>query len=211
MKQLIFASAVLGVIAFSGCTEQPANGPAGAPATAGPNGGDLVPITLTGGGDPAWAELLANADTGELAVYTWDEDLESKQPIEEEPLVVGSGDNSVELMPHPAESDPSGRSSRFYGQAEWVKGGDIQHGWMHRDGAQDHREFDWERCWQAGRRHGPMWSEMREHHGMRHMGGMRGRHGPGHRTEPGTGPGSGTGGPTEHGPDPQREQHQQNE
>ena len=188
MKRLLVESTLVATLALSGCDQ-----PAGAPSTAGPNGGDVVPITVASTGGTAWAELLANADTGELAVHTWDKELQSKQPIEDEPIIIGSGEDSVELMPHPATADPPGTSSRFYGQAEWVKGGGIRYGWLHREGAQDHREFNWQRCWQAGRTHAPMWTEMRQHHGM-------GR-GPGHRMGPGMGPRPGFDSQGEHGPD----------
>ncbi len=92
----------------------------------GPNGGDVVPIK----NGTAYAELLANPDTGELMVHTWDKDLKTPRPVEKEPITVGSGDNSVELMPHPTSTDPAGTCSRFYGHADWARGGTIRHGWM---------------------------------------------------------------------------------
>ncbi len=165
MKPLFAAVTIGTVLAYlpvvSGCSQT---------ASAGPNGGDLVPIK----GGTAYAELLTNADTGEVMVHTWDQDLQATRPIEDEPITVGSGENSVELMPHPMDTDPAGTCSRFYGQADWVRGGGVRHGWMHGGGAGDHMEFDWQRCWQGGRARDHMWSEMGEH---RHMGGG---HGPGH-------------------------------
>lgn len=146
---------------------------AGRTPSAGPNGGDLMPIK----GGSAYAELLTNADTGEVLVNTWDKDLKSRRPIESEPITVGSGDNSVELNPHPMDSDPSGLCSRFFGQAGWMRGGSIRHGWMHGGGVGDHREFGWERCWRAGQTRGRMWEEMGEH---RRMGQ---EHGTGHHGE----------------------------
>jgi hypothetical protein len=146
-------------------------------ASAGPNGGDLVPIQS----GKAYAELLANADTGEVMVHTWDKDLKTPRPVEKKSITVGSGDNKVELQPHPLDTDATGTCSRFYGAADWVRGGGIRHGWMHGGGAGDHRTFDWNHCWQAGPRHGPMWKEMREHqrmgprHGPGHHGGRQGR------------------------------------
>ncbi len=172
MKTFVTGMMLAGLIAVAGCSQTPSQ-----PASAGPNGGDLVPIK----DGTAYAEVLANADTGEVLVTTWDKDLKTRQPIEKEPITVGSGDNSVELTPHPMDTDPSGTCSRFYGKADWLRGGEARHGWMHGQGTGGHKEFHWGRCWQAGREHGPMWKEMREHHGMGPG------HGPGHhggRTEP---------------------------
>lgn len=75
-------------------------------------------------------EVLANADTGEVMIHTWDRNLKSSQPIEKKPLVICSGDQTVELQPHPTPSDPPGFCSRFYGQADWFRGGQIHHGWL---------------------------------------------------------------------------------
>lgn len=166
MKQFAIVTAFAAVLAVAGCSTS--SGPS---ASAGPTGGDLVPIK----NGTAYAELLANADTGEVMVHTWDKDLKTRQPIEKEPITVGSGDNSVELTPHPMDTDPSGTCSRFYGQANWVRGGGVHSGWMHGGGTGDHRTFDWNHCWQGGRTHGPMWEEMGKH---RHRGPG---HGPGHR------------------------------
>lgn len=44
--------------------------------------------------------------------------MKTSRPIEKEPITVGSGDKSVELAPHPLDTDPSGTCSRFYGQAD---------------------------------------------------------------------------------------------
>jgi len=165
MKMLIIATTGMllgGLVVLCGCSEQR--------ASAGPNGGDLVSIKEGN----AYAELLANSDTGEVIVNTWDKDLKTREPIEEEPITLGSGDESVELTPHPMDTDPSGRCSRFYGEADWVRGGEIRNGWMHGGGIGDHKDFGWSRCWQAGQSHGHMWEEMGEH---RHMGPG---HGPGH-------------------------------
>lgn len=145
-----------------------------APST-GPNGGDVVPIKNGTG----YAELLANADTGEVMVHTWDKDLKTPRPVEKEPITVGSGENSTELMPHPMDTDPAGTCSRFYGHADWARGGTIGHGWMalRGEGGQKH-SFDWRGCWQGGKAHGRMWEEMGEH---RRMGpGHGGPTGPGH-------------------------------
>ncbi|MBI1785620.1 hypothetical protein HYR69_10800 [Candidatus Sumerlaeota bacterium] len=147
----------------------------GKTATAGPNGGDVVALD----NGTTKAEVLANGDTGEVMVHTYDEDLKSPKPIPAEPITLGSGENTVQLNPHPAPGDAAGYCSRFYGQADWVRGGDIRHGWMHRNqGDLEHHEFAWNNCWKGGRNHGPMWGEMRNHSGMG-MGGAMGPGGPG--------------------------------
>jgi hypothetical protein len=172
VKTFVTGVVVAGLFAVAGCSRPPSQ-----PASAGPNGGDLVPIK----GGTAYAELLANADTGEVLVNTWDKDLKTRRPIEKEPITVGSGDDSAELTPHPTDTDPAGTCSRFYGEADWVRGGGVHSGWMHGQGTGGHTEFQWQRCWQAGGSHGPMWTEMREHRhmGPGHMPGGPG-HGPGH-------------------------------
>lgn len=140
---------------------------------AGPNGGDLLTLDAGEGS----AEVMANADTGEVMVHTWTEDLKSPLPIEAKPLTLGAEQNSVRLDPHPMASDPPGFCSRFYGRADWVRGGGVHHGWMSRaDSGAQRQHFDWNRCWKAGATHGQMWSEMGGHGpGMRQggHGGMR--------------------------------------
>jgi hypothetical protein len=140
------------------------------PASAGPNGGDLVPLD----GGTAYAELLTNAETGEAMVHTWDRDLKRSRPIPSEPLVLGSGEESVSLMPHPTHDDPPGSCSRFYGRADWLRGGGIRHGWLRHRGHGEGRQFGWGRCWDAGRSHGSMWGVMGGHH---IMGEGHGQHG----------------------------------
>lgn len=173
---LLIASAVL----VGGC-----NRPAVSTPSSGPNGGDVVPIK----NGTAYAELLANSDTGELMVHTWDTDLKTPRPVEKESITVGSGDNSAELMPHPMASDPPGTCSRFYGHADWASGGTISHGWMEMRSERGQRHsFDWRGCWQGGKAHGRMWEEMGEHRrmGPGHGGPMMGPgHGPGRSGEKG--------------------------
>jgi hypothetical protein len=139
-------------------------------------------VPLKGGS--GYAELLANADTGEVLVNTWDKDLKTRRPIEKEPFTVGSGDKSVELMPHPMDSDPTGKSSRFHGQADWLRGGSVRHGWIHGTETGGHTEFDWSRCWQAGKAQSRMWEEMARHRhtgaGHMHDGSGHAGHGSGH-------------------------------
>ena len=170
MRTAVLALVTSGGLLAAGCSRPETTTP-----TTGPNGGDVVPVK----NGTAYAELLANPDTGELMVHTWDKDLKTPRPIEKEPITVGSGENSAELMPHPMSGDTSGMSSRFYGHADWARGGNISHGWMsmRSEGGQRH-SFDWRGCWQGGKAHGRMWEEMGEH---RHMGpGHGGPMGPGH-------------------------------
>ena len=141
-------------------------------AKAGPNGGDLVTL----GDGKTNAEIIANSDTGEAMVHTWNQDLKSPQPVEAKPLTLGTEANSLQLDPHPLPSDPAGTCSRFYGRADWLRGGSVHHGWLSSGGGESQRQhFDMNRCWNSGRTHGHMWSEM-------------GGHGPGMG-----GPGSGMG------------------
>jgi len=159
-------SVIVSIALLSSCSESK--------AAAGPNGGDIVPIQSVA----AKAEVVTNADTGEVMVHTWDQNLKSQQPIDAQPMTIGSGDSSVELTPHPLASDPPDKCSRFYGQADWMRGGSIRNGWLRCCGGQGTRhDFAWTNCWSGGRAHGPMWSEMGEH--RRGMGGMGGPMGPG--------------------------------
>ena len=52
---------------------------------AGPNGGDVVPLN-----NGAKAEVVANADTGEVMVHTWDQKLENSQGIASKPMMIPS-------------------------------------------------------------------------------------------------------------------------
>ena len=141
-------------------------------ATAGPNGGDLV--TLDDG--KTNAEMMANSETGEAMVHTWNQDLKSPLPIEAKALTLGTDANSVRLEPHPLPGDPSGLCSQFYGRADWLKGGSVTHGWLSSSGHEsERRQFDWKGCWKSGRRHGHMWSEMGHGPGM-HQEGHGGMH-----------------------------------
>lgn len=153
---------MVGLIALSGCSRT---------AAAGPNGGDLVPIK----NGTAYAEVVSNPATGEVLVQTYDEALKNPQPIERQPITVGSGENSVELSPYPTATDPPGTCSRFYGQADWARGGDARRGWMRGAGGDARQEFAWEHGWEAGRIDGGMWDDMGGH---RRLGPA---HGPGGR------------------------------
>ena len=140
-------------------------------AKGGPNGGDL--LTLDNG--KTNAEIMANADTGEAMVHTWSQDLKSPLPIEARPLILGTEANSVRLEPHPLPGDPPGSCSQFYGRADWLRGGNVHHGWLSSSGNESERhQFDWNRCWNAGREHGHMWSEMDRHGPGMHQNGHGG-------------------------------------
>lgn len=69
MKRFALSTVFAAAFAVAGCSES--SGPS---ASTGPNGGDLVPIKA----GAAYAELLANADTGEVMVHTWDKDLKTR-------------------------------------------------------------------------------------------------------------------------------------
>ena len=140
-------------------------------AKAGPNGGDLVALN----DGKTSAEVLANADSGEVMVHTWNNDLQSARPVEARPLMMGADGKQIQLAPHPLASDPPGYCSRFYGRADWLQGGNTHHGWLSHSGSEGGRQnFEWKRGWEAGKNHGPMWSEMGAHGmGPGGHGGMR--------------------------------------
>jgi hypothetical protein len=123
-------------------------------AKAGPNGGDMVAL----GDGKTNAEIMANSDTGEAMVHTWNQDLKSPLPIEAKPLTMGTDANSVRLDPHPVPGDPPGYCSQFYGRADWLRGGGAHHGWLS----------------SGGRTNGHMWSEMGGHGGGMGPGGHGG-------------------------------------
>ena len=163
MKMLAVSAMFAGLFAATGCSRT---------ASAGPNGGDVVPIK----NGTAYAEVVSNTDTGEVLVQTYDQELKTRQPIESQPITVGSGENSAELSPYPVPTDPPGTCSRFYGQADWARGGGARRGWMRGPGGDDRQEFAWERGWEAGRMHAGMWGDMGEHRRLRpgHAPGGRG-------------------------------------
>ena len=145
------AGLVVGMLFVQSCS----NG-----AKAGPNGGDVVALN----DGKTSAEVLANADSGEVMVHTWDNDLKSARPVEARPLMMGADENQIQLEPHPLASDPPGYCSRFYGRADWLRGGKVHHGWLSYSGsATGRQDFEWNHGWQAGKSHGPMWSEMGGH------------------------------------------------
>jgi hypothetical protein len=159
MKTFVCGIVSAGVLAMAGCAQT-----ASESALAGPNEGDLISIR----DGTAYGELLANTGTGEAVVLIWTKDLKTSLPIENEPLTLGSGKDSVELPPHPMDSDPSGKSSRFHGQADWLRGGSVHQGWLHGASTGGHKDFEWRRCWLAGRKHSHIWEEMAGHEHMGH-------------------------------------------
>ena len=71
MKTILTGVILAGLLGMAGCSQTSPQS-----ASAGPNGGDLVAIK----GGTAYSELLANADTGEVMVHTWDKDLKTRRP-----------------------------------------------------------------------------------------------------------------------------------
>ncbi len=142
-------------------------------AQAGPNGGDVIPM----GDGQTSAEVMSNADSGEVMVHTWGKDLKTAHPIEAKALTMGSGTNQIQLEPHPLSGDPAGKCSRFYGRAEWLRGGGARKGWLNHSNSETGRmHFDWNRGWKAGASHGGMWTGMGDHGagmGQGGHGGMR--------------------------------------
>ena len=149
-KTLVSGLLRVALIAIAGCSRA---------ASTGPNGGDVISIK----GGTAYAELVSNADTGEMMVQTWDQELKTRRAIEQEPITVGSGDNDVELTPHPIEGDAAGMSSRFYGQADWARGEGVHGSWMQGRGTGDRQEFQSHHGGEAGRMQGRVWEDMGEH------------------------------------------------
>jgi hypothetical protein len=142
-------------------------------AKAGPNGGDVVALN----DGKTIAEVLANADTGEVMVHTWANDLKSARPVQGKPLTIGADEKQIQLEPHPLASDPPGYCSRFYGRVDWMRGGTVRHGWLNQSGAATGRQnFEWNHGWRAGKSHGSMWSEMQGHGPGMQRGGPGGMH-----------------------------------
>lgn len=135
-------------------------------AQVGPNGGDIVPLP----GTSAKAEVIGNPDTGEVVVRTWDESVRGSEPLSDTAIEIGRDSRSAQLLAEPMPTDPPGQSSRFYGRVEWLRGGDMDTSWLRCCGQQRGGEFRWTHGWEAGRRHGDTWTEMRGHAEHRGMG-----------------------------------------
>lgn len=159
MKTLIAGAILAGLIASVGCDNPPRE--ARVLTAQGPNGGDLVSIA----DGTAYVEIMANADTGEVVAHVLGKDVENNLPITAEPITVGSGRNRVALTPKPSNADPSGASSRFLGQADWLRGGQVHRAWIQVSGTAGHQEFELRHGWDAGRLH---WQTMSGRASMRH-------------------------------------------
>ena len=75
MSRIPFLAISAVALIATGCSQT-----ATQPSSTGPNGGDLVPIR----NGTAYAEFVANADTGEVMVHSWDKDLKTRRPVEKE-------------------------------------------------------------------------------------------------------------------------------
>lgn len=113
----------------------------------GPNGGAIVSLKNS----DAKAEILANAESGAVLIYTWDLALKNNQPVNYKLLIIGSGNVTVDLHPYPAADDSAGYCSRFYGKADWLRGGQMRYGWLGGDVEQIRHEFKWDICLRAGK------------------------------------------------------------
>ena len=136
-------------------------------ATVGPFDGDVIAV-MDGAVN---AEVVTNAQTGEVLVQTWKPDSARRQAIPAAPISLGTASHVVVLAPHPIADDPPGESSRFYGQADWLRGGMFDHGWLRccgagagsaNDGPPSERThvFWWTNCWNAGHKHPELWSDI---------------------------------------------------
>lgn len=131
-------------------------------SSSGPYGGDLVPL-----GEGAQGEVLANDETGEAVALIWDASLRHSHPIPDDPIVIGRGERTVTLRPHPRSDDPSGHCSRFYGQADWLKGGRSDHEWLEWNGHGMHHRFAGQGCWNSGPERRSLWHDL-HHDGASH-------------------------------------------
>jgi hypothetical protein len=84
MRHIALGIFLTGMLAATGCRS-----PTPQPGSKGPSGGDVVSIKAETANGPAYAELLGNAETGEVMVHTWDKDLKTPAPIEKKPLIAG--------------------------------------------------------------------------------------------------------------------------
>ncbi len=130
----------------------------------GPHGGAVVTL---GSGDTK-AEVVANGESGEVMVMTWGLDLQGSKAIKATTMTIGSGDSTATLQSCPMETDPPDLSSRFYGQADWLRKGHGGRGWLRDGGEQSggmqevRHKFSLGTCWRAGNRQDAMWKEAGE-------------------------------------------------
>lgn len=127
----------------------------------GPNGGAVVSLKDS----HAKAEILANAESGMIMVYTWDRALKKSQPISYKPLMISSGDQTVDLQPYPTADDSAGYSSRFFGKADWLREGEMKFGWLGGGIEQIKYNFNWNKSLSAGKTRDSLFNKMDNHQG----------------------------------------------
>lgn len=142
---------VLALTAFNSCSSM----------QQGPNGGTVVSLKDS----HAKAEILANAESGMIIVYTWDLALKKSRPISYKPLMIGSGDETVKLLPYPTADDSSGYCSRFFGKADWLRGGNMSYGWLGGGMEQIEHNFNWNNSLSAGKTLSSLFDTMDNHQG----------------------------------------------
>jgi hypothetical protein len=131
----------------------------------GPDGGAVV----TFGRTRTKAEVVVNAESGEIMVMTWGTSLKRSKSVKATPMTIGDDDSTTTLQPFPTMADPPDYTSRFYGQADWLRRGDASHGrrgWL-RDGEEQfggmqevRHEFGMEACWRAGESQNELWKDV---------------------------------------------------
>lgn len=122
----------------------------------GPNGGPIVSLKNS----HAKAEIITNAESGAILIYTWDLVLKNKRPVNYKPLIIGSGNETVDLHPYPIDDDSAGYCSRFYGKADWLYGEQMHSGWLGGGMEQIRHEFDWDISLRAGKSRGTLFKKM---------------------------------------------------
>ena len=131
------------------------------PTQKGPYGGSVVSLKSS----HAKAEILADTGTGAVLIYMWDLALKKRKPVNYKPLLIGNGDETVDLLPYPIADDSAGYCSRFYGKAEWVHSGTGNYGWLGGGMEQIQHEFNWKNCLRAGESLGTLFDKMDENQG----------------------------------------------